>query len=70
MRRADATIAAEFIAETIAGHGTTPGHGTLTVHADRDTEMTAQLVGTLLDRLETMKYAAELPDRFAASSTP
>ncbi len=49
VRRADATIAAEFIAETIAVQCITPG--TLTVHADRGTEMTAQLVGTLLERL-------------------
>jgi putative transposase len=49
VRRADAMIAADFIEGTIAAHKIEPG--TLTVHADRGAEMTAQLVGNLLDRL-------------------
>ncbi len=49
VRRADAKIASEFIAGTVEAHGIAPG--TMTIHADPGAEMTAQLVGNLLDRL-------------------
>jgi len=49
VRRANATIAEGFIERTIAAHEIVPG--TLTIHADRGTEMTAQPVCELLERL-------------------
>jgi transposase InsO family protein len=47
--RANARIAEGFIEQTIAVHEIVPG--TLTIHADRGTEMTARPVCELLERL-------------------
>lgn len=49
VRRANAEIAEHFIEQTIAEHQIVPG--TLTIHADRGSEMTAQSVSELLERL-------------------
>jgi putative transposase len=49
VRRANATIAERFIEQTISEHQIVPG--TLTIHADRGSEMTAQPVCELLERL-------------------
>ncbi len=49
VRRAKASIAKAFIEQTIEDHHIVPG--TLTIHADRGTEMTARPVCELLERL-------------------
>ncbi|MHB8461015.1 MAG: IS3 family transposase [Vulcanimicrobiaceae bacterium] len=49
VRRANAAIAERFIEQTIQDHHIIPG--TLTIHADRGSEMTAQPVCDLLERL-------------------
>jgi putative transposase len=49
VRRSNADIAERFIEDTIAEHNIVPG--TLTIHADRGSEMTAQSVSDLLERL-------------------
>jgi putative transposase len=49
VRRANANIAEQFIAQTMEREGVEPGQAT--IHADRGTEMTAQPVCVLLDNL-------------------
>jgi putative transposase len=49
VRRANAETAEHFIEQAIAEHHIVPG--TLTIHADRGSEMTAQSVSDLLERL-------------------
>jgi len=49
VRRSDATIAKQFIADVIAREGIEAGEAV--IHADRGTEMTAQPVCALLDNL-------------------
>lgn len=49
VRRSNAAVAKQFIEQTIKEHQIAPG--TLTIHADRGTEMTAQPVCQLLERL-------------------
>jgi putative transposase len=49
VRRANAELARDFIAQTLEREGIEPGQAI--VHADRGTEMTAQPVAIMLDRL-------------------
>jgi putative transposase len=53
VRRANADLAKHFIAQTLEREGIEPGQAI--VHADRGTEMTAQPVCSLLDRLGVVR---------------
>jgi putative transposase len=53
VRRANADLAKHFIAQTLQREGIEPGQAI--VHADRGTEMTAQPVCVLLDRLGVVR---------------
>jgi putative transposase len=53
VRRANAELAKHFIAQTLEREGIEPGEAV--VHADRGTEMTAQPVCALLDRLGVVR---------------
>ena len=53
VRRANAEVAEHFIAEVLSRENIEPGQAT--VHADRGSEMTAQSVCTLLDKLGVVR---------------